>query len=204
MNYIERTLLALVLLVPAFSITYAQPPQNAKEFIDQVSMRSMAIIGAAEIALDITRSQEVKAFAQKIISEYEPIMESVNELAKSENIEIADKHELKETAKKLMIQERDQKSFDVAYANNQLPAIRQMILMFQDAADSTEYDVRNFAVSTLPQLRRHLLMAEQLYAGTAETRTDIYHDRDNQLDSDNPDIDEEQNRRIPATDRLYP
>lgn len=206
MNCIKQTSLALLVFIScaALNFSYAQPPQNAKEFIEQVSVRSMAIIGAAEIALDISRSQEVKAFAQKIISEYEPIKDAVNELADNEGLAIADEKELKETAKNLIFEERDQESFDVAYANNQVPAIQQLILMFQQAADSTDYEVRNFAVSTLPQLRRHLLMAEQLYAGTAETKTDIYHDRDNQLDSDNPDVDDEQNRRVPTTDRIYP
>lgn len=206
MKFVKQTTLTFMVLISVayINFSFAQPPKDTTEFIEQTSVRSMAIIGAAEIALEVSRSQEVKAFAQKFISEYETVMNGVRELAETKNIEIAEENELKDRAKNLIFKERDQNSFDVAYANNQLPAVQQMILMFQEAADSTDYEVRNFAVSTLPQLRRHLLMTEQLYAGTAETKTDIYHDRDNQLDSNNSSADDEQNRRVPTTDRLYP
>lgn len=206
MNNIKRKLQALLLI---FSFAWAgaanaQPPQNPKEFIDQVSVRSLAIISAAELALEISTSQEVKGYAQKMISEYESITNGINDLAQEKNIATLNEGELKETAKTLIFQERNQQSFDVAYANNQVPAIQQLILMFQEASDSKDYEVRTFAAGTLPKLRRHLLMAEQMLAGTAETKTDIYQDRDNQLDRNNPDAKDEENKRIPTTDRIYP
>jgi len=206
MNNIKRTLQALLIF---FSFTFlstgnAQPSQTPQEFVDQVSVRSVAIISSAELALEISSSQEIKGYARKIISEYEPILAGVKNLAKQKDIKVLNENELKETAKTLVFQERSQQSFDVAYANNQVPAIQQLILMFQEASNSGDYEVRTFAAGTLPKLRRHLLMAEQILAGTAETKTDIYQDRDNQLDSNNPGAENEENKRIPTTDRIYP
>lgn len=165
-------------------------------FINKAVAKGVADIGAAELALEESSSQEVKAYAQIMIDDNMDINKTLVDLARDKNIQLANSDEFVDKALSLMVTPNE-KSFDVAYAKNQLRTHQEKIDWFQRAADSDDYEMRNIATSILPELRRHLLMAEQLVAATAETKTDIYQDRKNQVNTEaNPGID-----RVPSTDK---
>jgi putative membrane protein len=99
-------------------------------------------------------------------------------LAREKKVQLSRGDELQERVKPLMLKVRVGEYFDIAYANNQVIAHQQTLRMLQRAVDSTDADIVTFARRTLPVIEQHLRMAEQLVAATAETKTDIYQDRE--------------------------
>lgn len=192
--------ISLSVLLTLSAMVFAQSDRSTESFIDDALIRSSAILAAAELALEKSTSQEVRGYAQRITSEYNTINNQLRGLADTKDLKVADDDDLSRRSQDLVLNVQQQDEFDVAYGNNQVPAIQQIVLIFQDAANSKDYDTRTLATATLPKIRRHLLMAEQLLAATTETRTDIYQSRDNQLERD----DGQGSTRVPSTDSLYP
>src|SRR5690606_2562210 len=120
-----------------------------------------------------TDSQTISAYAHKMMSEYENIHSSIVELADAKDIDIASKANSEE-ADEIALEDKD--GFDVAYARNQVAVHQHSLSLFQRAAKSDDYETRTLATSTLRYIQQHLQMAEQLYAATAESKTDIYQD----------------------------
>jgi putative membrane protein len=193
----------LHIIVFAFSLlfssfTFSQPPQNVQDFITHMMVRSTAIIATSDLAMQNSTSQEVRGYAKKISSEYMAINERVKEFALDQNVPLPDRQKLTSYAGDLMLQGGEsQAAFDVAYGRNQVPAIEQIIRLLQSATEMDDQEVKGLADSILPQARRHLLMAEQLFSATSETKTDIYQNRENQIDEE-PAV---KNNRVPTTER---
>lgn len=185
----------------ALTVTFSVPAISedkilAKNFIDKAVAMGIADISSAKLALEQSDAQEVKAYAQRIINNSKDINKVLTDLAAEKKVAIANTEHLAKKAEQKMVKPNEE-SFDVSYARNQIHSIQEKIDLFQRAADSEDYDVRTAANVVLPKLRQQLLMAEQLVSATAETKTDIYQDRKNQVNTEtNPGID-----RVPTTDK---
>lgn len=84
-------------------------------------------------------------------------------LADSKKLEVSDSAELVDKAKAMILELRSAKSFDQAYANNQVKAHEATISIFEEEASSgTDPDLKAFAVETLPKLKDHLTQAKAL------------------------------------------
>lgn len=91
--------------------------------------------------------------------------EQLKALAASKKLEVATDAELMDKAKTMNLELRDAKSFDQAYANNQINAHEAAIKLFQDyAKDGTDADLKAFAEKTLPALQEHLEKAKAMAA----------------------------------------
>lgn len=190
---------ALVASLYSMSVLALDPtkegPISTREFVEQATVQSVSTIKAAKKALEHTDSQLVTAYAQKMVDEYKNIEEDLMELGDKKNLEVARKP-LKNDASEKVLTVNDKKAFDVAYAKDQLGSHQYLIALFQRASESEDYDTRTLAKRTLPHLERHLQMAEHLYSVTAESKTDIYQDRDGKVDYS----DEDEVTRTPTTD----
>jgi putative membrane protein len=201
-RFLFRTLLFSLFVFSSSSFAQNTPPDvshTPESFIQDALIRSYAILGAAEQALEQSSSQEVKAYAQRMIDDYDTITSELSALAESKEFPVQE-NEIQDSARNLVISEPDPQAFDVAYGKNQVPALWHIINLFQSAMDSPDGEIRQLATQNLPKIRRHLQMAEQLFAATTETKTDIYQDRKNQID----ETGNESNTRIPTTERLNP
>jgi putative membrane protein len=65
----------------------------------------------------------------------------------------------------MILELRSAKSFDQAYANNQVKAHEATIALFEEeAANGKDADLKKFAADTLPKLKHHLDEAKKLAA----------------------------------------
>jgi Predicted outer membrane protein len=168
----------VVAIVFGVASLFALADEDTEFFIDEALMKGWVEIANAKLALQQSSSQEVKGFAQHMIRDHENINAELLTIAQKKEVTLAEGKELQERTKPLMLKVRTGEFFDIAYANNQVIAHQQTIRLFQRAAQSADDDIRNFVQRQLPTMEQHLRMAEQLVAATAETRTDIYQDRD--------------------------
>lgn len=198
-------LLTLVVpfLLSVFSFSsLAKDAISNRSFVEQAAAKSLTTIQSAEHALEVTSSQSVSAYAQKMVNEYKSIHSDIIDLANEKEIDVPKKADAAaaKDAKEMAIEESDDNTFDVAYARNQIAVHQHSISLFQRASKSDDYETRMLANATLQRVQQHLQMAEQLYAATAESKTDIYQDRDNKVDySDDGEI-----HRTPSTDKPAP
>ncbi|HSX85459.1 MAG TPA: DUF4142 domain-containing protein [Cellvibrio sp.] len=174
-NLLRNSVVAL-----AFSVAslFAVANEDTDFFIDEALMKGWVEVANAKLALEESSSQEVKAFANHMINEHEDINAELMALAREKKVQLSQSDELQERVKPLMLKVRVGEYFDIAYANNQVIAHQQTMRMLQRAVDSTDDDIVTFARRNLPVIEQHLRMAEQLVAATAETKTDIYQDRE--------------------------
>ncbi len=139
--------------------------RSTEEFIDEASSKGLAEIETAKIALKKSDSQDVRKFAQMMIDDHTKANRRLKELAQQKGLEVADEADLMNKAKAMVLKLREGESFDAAYANNQIVAHEQTILLFRTyIQEGEDQEVKAFAQETLPTLEMHLRDAQALAA----------------------------------------
>lgn len=137
---------------------------DADDFVEEASAKGLAEIESSKLALSKSTSTDIKAFAQKMITDHSATNTELAAIAARKNIEVAEEAELMSKAKKFILEQRDGESFDEAYAKNQVAAHEMTIELFERASISDDADIAAFAKKTLPALQHHLKMARELEA----------------------------------------
>jgi putative membrane protein len=146
------------------SLAFAADKIDADDFVDEASAKGIAEVESAKLALEKSKSADVQAFAQKMITDHSSANMLLAGIAARKNLEVSDEAELTTKAKKFVLEQRDGESFDEAYANNQVEAHKDTIELFEQAAVSDDAEIAAFSKQTLPKLKQHLQMAKTLAA----------------------------------------
>jgi len=150
--------------VPAFA-------DVSSDFADDASTKGLAEIQTSRLALDKARAADVKVYAQKMIDDHTQANRELAAVASNAKVTLSDDAALLDKAKKLILEQRDGKDFDAAYANNQVSAHEKTIALFQDyLKDGDNNYLKAFAKETLPKLQHHLEMAKELHAKHPEPK----------------------------------
>ncbi|QJR81680.1 DUF4142 domain-containing protein [Alteromonas pelagimontana] len=160
---------ALVCMVGVISnLAFAADKIDADDFVEDASAKGIAEVESAKVAQQKSSSADIKAFAQKMITDHSAANKELASIARSKNLEISDEAGMVSKAKKLMMEQRDDQSFDEAYAESQVEAHEDTIELFKQAAMSDDAEIAAFAKKTLPKLQHHLKMAKDLAAAHNE------------------------------------
>lgn len=134
---------------------------DVEEFVETASAKGIAEVDTARVALE-DGSSYIHGFANTMIQDHTEANRKLEEIARRNNLEVADNATLMDRARAMMLSVRDGESFDEAYIENQISAHEDSIEMFERAARSGNGDIQAYAQETLPRLREHLQMAQQL------------------------------------------
>ncbi len=150
----------------AFSLAGAvHAAQDADDFVEDASAKGVAEVEAGKLAQEKGTSSDVKAFADMMVKDHRAANEKLQALATSKDIKVSTDADLVDKAKAMILELRGAKSFDQAYANNQVKAHEATIELFQDyAKDGKDAELKAFATQTLPTLQVHLEKARALAA----------------------------------------
>jgi len=160
-NYFRMSALAVVLSVGSQFASAADPA----EFVDNASAKGVAEIQAARLAEEKGTSADVKTFAKMMEADHTQANQKLQEIAKQKNLKVSDDATLADKAKAMILDLRSAKSFDQAYANNQVKAHEQTIELFEEEVKSgKDAELKAFAEATLPKLKAHLAEAKKLAA----------------------------------------
>jgi putative membrane protein len=100
-----------------------------------------------------------------MVKDHTAANQKLKALADKKNIDVSDDAELLDKAKAMILELRSAKSFDQAYANNQVKAHEATIEIFEDEIKNGEdAELKAFATETLPKLKAHLVEAKKLAA----------------------------------------
>lgn len=142
-------------------------PIDVEDFVETASAKGLAEIETARMALEEGTSK-VHEFANRMIQDHTKANSQLKEIAQQQGLEVADDPKLMDKAKAMMLNLRDDESFDEAYIDNQITSHEQTIELFERASHSDNSAIQAFAREKLPTLREHLQMAKQLEKQVAQ------------------------------------
>ena len=165
---IARIILTCGLALAALSLPAAaadKPTGEAKAFADKVTVSNKYEIDTSELALKYGKSDDVKTFANQMISDHKKAGEEFKAALNKGNLEPpTEALDVTHTAKyaKLRVFTTDA-GFDAAYVDEQLAAHEDAVATFKDyAANGQTEALKDFAAKTLPTLEHHLSMVKEL------------------------------------------
>lgn len=136
-------------------------PIDVEDFVETASAKGIAEIETARMALD-EGTEQVHEFANRMIEDHTKANNELKDIARQQNLEVADDPTLMDQAKAMILSIRDNESFDEAYIENQINAHEETIELFERASHSDNDAIRAFAREKLTTLREHLQMANEL------------------------------------------
>ncbi|MGI8494295.1 MAG: DUF4142 domain-containing protein [Pyrinomonadaceae bacterium] len=134
-----------------------------RNFMNKAAHAGIAEVKAAEMALEKSDNEDVRRFAQKMIDDHTKANEELKQLAKEKNeiLPTEPNKKQEEAADELSVLSGE--DFDTEYMDVQVSDHETMIDFFEDEIDDgADSDVTNFATKTLPTLKSHLEMAENI------------------------------------------
>lgn len=133
------------------------------DFVEDASAKGVAEVEAGKLALEKSSSADIKSFADMMINDHTVANNKLKSIADTKKLEVSDDAQLMDKAKSMILELRSAKSFDQAYANNQVKAHEMTISLFEkEASDGKDADLKAFATETLPKLKGHLEHAKTL------------------------------------------
>ena len=153
----KRTISALCMLLALCAFIKPNSAAPDTTFMEKAAQGNIAEINAANMALQKSTSDSVKAFAQMMIDDHTKALTDLKALASSKGVQLPDStDELHKTAAKQlsMLQGAE---FDKTYLQGQVRDHQATIALFQEEAGHGEdAQTKAFAAKTLPTLMMHL------------------------------------------------
>ena len=134
-----------------------------REFMTKAAHAGHAEVKAGEMTLEKSENEQVRQFAQRMIDDHTKANEELQELAANKGVTLPSEpdEDQKKTANELS--ELSGEDFDAEYMDAQVSDHETVIGFFEDETDDgSDADVIAFASKTLPKLRAHLEMAENI------------------------------------------
>lgn len=136
----------------------------SNDFVDDATEAGIAEVVAGNLAQEKSKSPEIKAFAQQMVTDHTKANQKLGDIARSLDLSTPGEAALTDKVKKVILQWRDE-SFDKSYINNQVDAHEKAVKLFkEEAGTSDKAELKAFASETLPKLEHHLEQAKQLQA----------------------------------------
>lgn len=159
-NILQTSTLALLVALGAQGAFAAQ---DNDDFVEDASAKGVAEVEAGKLAQEKGSASDVKTFADMMVKDHMAANNKLKAIADKKNLEVSDSAELVDKAKAMILELRSAKSFDQAYANNQVKAHEATIALFEEeASNGKDADLKAFTVETLPKLKDHLAHAQAL------------------------------------------
>lgn len=145
--------------------TIANMSNADKEFVTKAGMAGLYEVQAANLALQNASSEDVKGFAQQMITDHSRANQELQELATAKGLalpaELAGNH--KATVDDLS--GLTGAEFDRMYMQHMTSDHQSDVAEFERAAATAEdADLKAWATKTLPTLKQHLQLAQQVAA----------------------------------------
>jgi putative membrane protein len=134
-----------------------------KEFVSNAGMAGLAEVQMGNLALQNAQSADVKAFAQRMVTDHGTSNAELAQLATVKGLalptELAGKHQ--QGLEHLTgLSGAD---FDKAYMQHMVGDHNEAVTLFQNGStNSSDSDIKAFATKNLPILQEHLRLAQQL------------------------------------------
>ena len=149
----------------------AKPASADVAFMKQAAENGHAEVESSRMALQKSPDPQVKRFAQTMVDDHQKAGAELKQLASSKGVEVPAEPSLIQRAKLKLLSASDGAEFSRNYMESMgVEAHKETIELFQKAATGAQDpDVKAFATKTLPTLKKHLSMAQELHGSLQGT-----------------------------------
>jgi putative membrane protein len=134
-----------------------------KNFVETAYQDGLAEVKMGELAVAKSANAEVKAFGQHMIDDHGKANAELKILADSKKVAVASDPSMVAQGKAKMIDAKTGADFDKAFAQDMVKNHKKAVELFEKASQEvTDSAIKDFATKTLPTLKSHLTMAEEL------------------------------------------
>jgi len=140
-----------------------QSMEDDVEFAAESASASLLQVQLGEVALEQDVSPEVKALAQRIVSDHRRIAEDLKAVAEQKKIVLPEVPGKDHQGMIDMVASQSGIAFDLAYLNKMVDLDKDLVEEYENTAEQgADMAIRTFASKQLPLLRQHQQMAENL------------------------------------------
>jgi len=150
-------------------------PLSTETFVQRAAQDGMAEVALGKLALDKSKNEDVRSFAQKMVTDHTQANNELKDLAKKKNLDVPKDTDQRHEKVIAELKKKSAADFDSAFAQHMATAHDRAVSLFRSASTSSSIDpdLRAFATKTLTTLEQHDRLAAQLNAnvgsGTAST-----------------------------------
>lgn len=139
------------------TVAEAVMPNDTKSFFEAAASSNLFEIESSQLALKTATDPELKAFAQKMVTDHTAASKKLKALAAKKDVTLPTtllkRHELMLDVLK---GEKAGKEFDAEYADKMVTSHKEAVSLFdQTAKKATDPQVKAFAAELLPKLQAH-------------------------------------------------
>jgi putative membrane protein len=166
--------LAPVMMIEPASTVLAAASVSGEEFVKTAGVAGMFEIDSSKIAATKSSNGDVKAFAQRMISDHTKAAEELKTVAKSAGDKYVLPTALDPDHQKMIdeLNKADPSKFDATYVRMQTDAHKDAVALFGDySKQGDEPKLREFAAKTLPVLQDHYDMIKRVAASQNVAQT---------------------------------
>jgi len=128
-------------------------------------MDGMAEVEMGRMAASKATDAQVKQFAQRMVTDHSKANDELKQLASNKGMQLPSSVDKKHQKESDDMQKKDAKKFDREYMEHMVKEHKKDVSEFEKQARSAkDPDVKAFASKTLPTLKEHLAMAQQIEA----------------------------------------
>ncbi|HKO88188.1 MAG TPA: DUF4142 domain-containing protein [Burkholderiales bacterium] len=137
--------------------------RQTEEFFKEGAIGGMAEVELGQLAAQKATNPDVKAFGQMMVKDHTGANEKLKALAQSHGVQLPTELDRKHQRAKEKLAEKQGADFDKAYMDQMVKDHKKTIDLFEDTVKKSDVaDVKTLAEGTLPTLREHLKLAQQL------------------------------------------
>ena len=134
-----------------------------KDFVTSAGKGGKAEVDVAQDALAHAQNADVKSFAQKLVDDHTKANDELSQYATAHGVTIPSEMEGKAKEAKERLMKLTGKNFDQAFVKQMVDDHTSTIKAFEDESkNGTDADLKSWVDKTLPTLRDHLKMAQDL------------------------------------------
>ena len=143
----------------------------AQHFIKDAVEGNLAEVKVGELAQQKGSSQGVKDFGALLVKDHGAANDKARQVAQTLGVTAPEAPGMKQKSMYDMLKMRSQEKFDAAFVKGMVKDHQEDIAKYQKEADSGSGPAADYAKQVLPDLRKHLQMAQQLQQqmGSANT-----------------------------------
>jgi putative membrane protein len=139
---------------------------DTDSFAKQAAGISKAEIELGQLALESSKDESVRKFAQKMVTDHTASAAKLKAAAKKDNVPLPEGLDAKHKATKEKLASLSGEAFDREYVKAMSKGHDEALALFESASQSTKVssDLKQFASSSLPTLREHRELAHSLHS----------------------------------------
>jgi putative membrane protein len=182
-NFMNRTLILAVVCSLMATASLAQtpaprPPQSspaatgatqsapsAEDFVNKVAISDMFEIQSSQLALSKQPDKDTKPFAQRMVTDHQKTSKELKSLVDGGKVKATLPSGLDAEHQKMLddLKMKNGKEFDQSYDQIQVKAHQDAVALFNVyAKGGDDPELKKWVAKTLPNLERHLTMAQKL------------------------------------------